>query len=118
MPYITLVERVVERCNDTRSRNYMKVVKMTKRVIDTYYSCNPTIIPRIGEVVYLNKQKAYDVLDVIYSKRKYNGIWHDEVILEVKPHVCEHSYNSGSYSFKEDWPIIMDLEDEQEDEQE
>lgn len=112
MIFVTLIERVVERCNDIRSRNYQKVTRMTRRTINSYCLCNPPVIPRIGETIYFDKNQSYDVVDVIYSKRKCHEIWHDEVFIEVKPHVSEHTYSCGSYSFKEDWPTILELEEE------
>ena len=118
MLYITLLERVVKRYNDPRSHNYTRVDKMFKRVIDSYSSNCYTTVPRKGEIVYLNKKDAYEVIQVIHSKHCCAGLWHDEVFIEVKPFICEHTYNYGGYSFKENWPLILDLDSEPESKEE
>lgn len=115
MLYVTLRQRIVERCNDPSSPNYKRVTKMTSRPIEGFVYYNGDIVPRTGEVICLDQNRAYDVISVIHSKRCCAGLLHPEVIVEVVPHVAEHSFNAGGYSFTEEWPLISDLELESED---
>lgn len=109
MLYVSLRERIVERCTDTKSPNYLKVTKMFSRELEGLSSYSLDIIPRKGETIYISDNRAYDVIAVIHSRRRCAGLWHPEVIVEVVPHVAEHIYNAGSYSFKESWPLVSDL---------
>lgn len=111
MLYITLMERVVERCNDLTSPNYRHVIKMYKRHVEGFsFSAGGYVIPRVGDVVSLSANEAYDVISVIHTTRCCAGLNHLEVILEVVPHVATHAFDAGSYSFEEAWPLISDLE--------
>lgn len=113
--FITLAERITVRIDDTRSPRYHQIAHQARKIVDSYTS---DVVPRVGETIYLADKRAYDVLAVIHYKRPsveiFNGNLHQvtrsEVLLEVTPHQAIHSYSTGSYSFKEAWPLIMDLE--------
>lgn len=110
MLYVTLRERVVERCIDPASPNFKKVVNMKARHIEGFLSYALDITPRIGEIVCIDPEHSYEVVAVIHSRRCCTGIWHPEVIVEVVPYVAKHTYNAGGYFFEEDWPLISNLE--------
>lgn len=109
MLYVLLRERIVERCSDPTSRNYKKVINMFCKEVEGFVSHDTDIIPRIGEIICLEDNTAYDVISVVHSRRKCAGLWHPEIIVEVVPHVAKHMYDAGNYSFEEDWPLISDL---------
>lgn len=110
MLFITFAERVIQRCTDPKSKDYGRITKMTRRVIDGYGITTPScIIPRKGEIVRFSKGEAYEVVQIVNSKRNCAGLWHDDVIVEVVPYVAEHTFDAGGYSYKEDWPLITDL---------
>ena len=110
MLYISLRERIVERCTDPTSQNYKKVVKMSARHIEGFLSYNLDIVPRIGEIILVGDANYYDVVSIIHTKRCCAGLWHPEVIVEVIPHIAKHSYDAGNYLIEEDWPPISCLE--------
>ena len=109
MLYITLAERVVERCNDLTSNKYQHVTKMAKKIVDSYLS---NVIPHVGDTICLEQGCAYDVVSTVYHKTCASGHAHDEIFVEVIPHVEKHKFSAGAYSFEEDWPLIIDLETE------
>lgn len=109
MLYVSLMQRIVERCTDPTSPNYNKVTKMNSLPIEGFLSYNLDIVPRKGEIICLENGKSYQVVEVVHTRRCCAGLWHPEVIVEVVPHVAEHIYDTGSYSFKEEWPLISDL---------
>lgn len=110
MLYVSLRERIVERCSDPASPDFKKVSKMAARHIEGFVSPNLDIIPRIGETVCVDKDHSYDVVAVIHTRRCCAGLLHPEVIVEVVPHSSKHSYDAGNYFIEEDWPIISNLE--------
>lgn len=110
MLYVMLRQRIVERCTDPKDPNYKKVIKMVSKPIEGFLSYNLDIIPRIGETICIGDNQAYDVVAVVHSKRCCAGLWHPEVIVEVVPHVAKHTYNAGNYFIEEDWPLISNLE--------
>jgi len=110
MLYVMLRQRIVERCTDPTSPNFKKVTKMVSRPVEGFVSYDLAIVPRIGETICLNENQSYDVVAVIHSKRCCAGLWHPEVIVEVVPHVAKHTYDAGNYFIEEDWPLISDLE--------
>jgi len=114
MLYVMLRQRIVERCKDPKSPNYNKITKMISRPIEGFVSYDLDIVPRIGETICLGENDAYDVVSVVHSKRCCAGLWHPEVVVEVVPHVSEHVFDAGGYSFVEEWPLISDLELEEE----
>lgn len=116
MLFVSLKQRIVERCTDPTSPDYKKVIRMKARHIEGFLSYNLDIIPRIGETVCVDGDKAYDVIGVVHTKRCCAGLWHPEVIVEVVPHVTKHSYDVGNYFIEEDWPLISSLEPEVENE--
>ena len=108
MIFITLVERVVKRCDDVTHPNLHHVTKMTQRTVDSYLA---DIVPRVGEVIRLDDTlPAYTVQAVIYSKSSAAN--YDCVCLEVTPYGPDRIHDTGTYSFHEEWPLIMDLEKE------
>ncbi len=110
MLFVTLRERIVERCLDPASPNFKKIVKMKARHIEGFMSYSLDIIPRIGETVCIDSEHSYDVVSVVHTKRYCAGIWHPEVIVEVVPHANKHSYDAGNYFVEEEWPLISNLE--------
>lgn len=110
MLYVSLRERIVERCTDPASPNFNKVVKMKARHIEGFLSYTLDIIPRIGETILIDDKHSYDVVSVVHSRRYCAGLWHPEVIVEVIPHISKHSYDAGNYFIEEDWPLISSLE--------
>ncbi len=109
MLFITMSERVVERCNDPGNSNNNRVTNAYRRHIETFKMCEMHIVPRVGETIRLGEGKAYDVIAVVHSTRCCAGMMHPEIFLEVVPHKYEHTHDTGGYSFKEDWPLICDL---------
>lgn len=109
--YIMLLERIVERCADPTSNNYGKITKMTAKTVDAYTS---DIIPRIGEVIFVDEETAYTVVDVIYNKCCCNLSGENilGVMIEVEPYFAVNIHNTGGYCFEEDWPLIATLENE------
>jgi len=107
---IILIERIVERCNDPMNPNYPKVTSMSTKTIDMYTS---DVIPRKGEIIYIDEDTAYDVVEVIYQKHKYPLPSENNftVHVEVSPHFNFHTYKSvvTDTSFVEEWPIITKL---------
>ena len=105
---IYLSERIVERCMNPASPDYLKVTHMSTKTLDTYIS---DIIPRIGEVIWTDKG-SYDVVSVEYHRHsveiKGDGIMC--VTVEVTPHKAKRDFSVGSYTLEEDWPLISDLE--------
>lgn len=110
MLYVSLRERIVERGTDPTKANYMKIIKMKARHIEGFLSYTLDIIPRIGETVCIDENHAYDVVGVVHTKRCCAGLWHPEVIVEVVPHLNKHSYDAGNYFIEEEWPLISNLE--------
>ena len=110
MLYVSLRERIVERCSDPTSPNFNKVEKMSARHVEGFVSCNLDIIPRIGETICVDSEHSYDVIAVMHTRRCCAGLWHPEVIVEVVPHVSKHYYNAGNYFIEEEWPLISNLE--------
>ena len=115
MLFVSLRERIVQRCTDPTSQNYKKITKMTSRTIEDFSSKAFDIIPRNGEIISLGENKAYQVIAVIHSRRCCAGLLHPEIIVEVVPYVPEHTYDAGGYFIKEYWPLISDLPFEKED---
>lgn len=110
MLYVSLRERIVERCSDPASPDFKKVIKMKARHVEGFLSYTLDIIPRIGETVCIDNEHSYDVVAVVHTKRCCAGLWHPEVIVEVVPHVNKHSYDAGNYFIEEEWPLISNLE--------
>ena len=110
MLFVSLRERIVERCTDHSSPNFKKVIKMKARHIEGFLSYSIDIIPRIGETVFIDEDHSYDVVGVVHTRRCSAGLWHPEVIVEVVPHVNKHSYDAGNYFIEEEWPLISSLE--------
>lgn len=109
MLYVSLRERLVERCTDPTSHDYNRITKMSCRTIEEFSSKDLDIIPRNGEIISLGENLAYQVIAVVHSRRQCAGLWHPEIIVEVVPHIPEHTYDAGGYFFKECWPLISDL---------
>lgn len=103
---IMLVERIVERCNTPSSPNYLKVEKMTAKLIVAYTS---NIVPRQGEIIFLDDDKIYDVVQVIYQAHGHATTPDFTVHVEVKPHNPVHDYCTSGFSFKENWPTVISL---------
>ena len=114
MLYVSLRQRIVERNTDPTSKQYMQIKRMVARPIDDVLANSLFAIPRIGETICLDKEHSYDVINVIHSLGSRTELRPAEIIVEVVPHVADHLYDAGSYSFKEDWPLISDLESEDE----
>ena len=112
MLYISLYERHVVRENDLKKKNIHEITKMTKKHIDTYSCYDTTVIPRVGEILYINDKGPFKVVEVIHKKSFTSGLRHDSVYIEVTPHVCKHFYSVGNFAFTEDWPLIVDLEED------
>lgn len=110
MLYVTLRQRIIERCKDPKSANYNQITKMACKPIEGFLSYSFDIVPRIGETILLDGNVAYDVISVVHSRRYCAGLTHPEVIVEVIPHVYEHVVHDVGYSFTESWPLISDLE--------
>lgn len=114
--FITLAERIVVRVDDPTSTRRHHIAHQARKIVDSYVSGT---IPRVGETIYLADKRAYDVQAVIHYKRpavevcdgNLHQVSRSEVLLEVTPHENFHCYDTGSYSFRESWPLIMDLED-------
>lgn len=114
MLYVSLRERIIERNTDPMSKQYNQIKRMVARPIDGVSACSSFAIPRIGETICLDKNHSYDVVNVIHILGSSTEFKPSEIIIEVVPHVAEHLCDVGSYSFKEDWPLVSDLELEDE----
>lgn len=114
MLYVSLRERIIERDTNPASPNFKKIVKMKARHIEGFLSYTLDIIPRIGETVCIDSEHSYDVVAVVHSKRCCAGLWHPEVIVEVVPHISKHSYDAAGYFLEEEWPLISNIELEEE----
>ena len=108
MTFITFIERVVVRVDDTRSPRNHQIAHQAQKIVNCYSS---DVIPRVGEIVCMDNDKAYDVVAVIHCRRKRGGIARDEVFVEVTPHIRTHAYCTGSYSIVEEWPLVTELSD-------
>lgn len=106
---INLLERDVQRCNDPASPNYHKVTNVSAKIIDTYDS---NFVPRIGEVISIGDNLAYDVVSIVYMRDSFKDGYRSQnenvlkVIVEVKLHIGKTTFNADGYSFEEDWPLI------------
>lgn len=103
---IILVERIVQRCNTPSSPNYLKVENMTAKLVDIYRS---EIVPRQGEIIFLDDSRIYDVVQIVYQGHGNPASPHFTVHVEVKPHSAVHDYKTSGLSFKEEWPVIVSL---------
>ena len=110
MLYVSLRERIVERNTDPLSKEYKKIKRMVARPIDGAPSHSLFAIPRVGETICIDKEHSYDVVNVIHIFGSSTDFKPSEIIVEVVPHVAEHLYDAGGYSFKETWPLICNLE--------
>ena len=105
---ILLVQRIVKRCTDPSNPQYNQVISAYAKLIDAYSS---NIIPRKGEVILVDGNLVYDVVEVIYQRHVKNKFDKEAitVTLEVVPHVNTQSYDAGNHSFVEEWPLITNL---------
>lgn len=106
--HIMLIERVVERCNDPSSSDYLKAKNMSAKIVDDYES---NVIPRKGEIIFISDDKIYEVLEVIYLRHGVGspGRAVISVHIEVKPHKARHTYHATNHSFEEEWPLITNM---------
>lgn len=107
--HIALVERVVERCMDRSSPNYQEITKLSTKTLTIYDS---NFIPRKGDVICIDGEHGYDVVEVIYNigVLPIEGEEISDVVIEVVPHIEKHTYSTGNYSYVEDWPLITNLD--------
>lgn len=107
MPRIEVHQKVITRLKHPSNSN----INMHIGAIRSKFICifNSTSVPVKGEIIYLKEeQEKYIVTDIV---RVLSSEDEEKIILEVAEYSTERVYNSGSNSWIENVPLVVELED-------
>ena len=106
---IELWEKVIERYSCPSNREIHNTIKSIKKRFIAFY--NSDNIPRECEVISLNLRE-YANQDYLVNKVIRDVRREEKIILEVSVYDIRSYYCSGSDSWFEEIPLVIDVEDE------
>ena len=107
MPRIEVHQKIITRLEHPSNSNiHMHIGAIRSKFICIF---NSTSVPVKGEIIYLKEeQEKYIVTDIV---RVLSSEDEEKIILEVAEYSTERVYNSGSNSWIENVPLVVELED-------
>ena len=107
MPRIEVHQKIITRLEHPSNSNiHMHIGAIRSKFICTFTSSS---VPVKGEIIYLKEEQTkYIVTDIV---RVLSAEDDEKIILEVTEYSTERVYNSGSNAWKEDVPLVVELDD-------